>query len=186
MLSPLITRERPTRATILSIVLSIAGVVVIASSIDGKETASSDLVGGLFAMLGALGLAVYLLIGRVFRSRHSLGVYITLCYGSAAGFLFMSAWGTQQQLVGFSNYTWSCLFGLALVSQVLGHTINNWALRFFTAAAIGVVLLGEPVISTLLAYLLFQETLSIVHGIGSMLILMGIYLATTAKQPSSP
>ena len=42
-------------------------------------------------------------------------------------------------------------------------------------------LLGEPICSTLLAYALFHETLTVVQIGGAVLILIGIYLAARAE-----
>jgi drug/metabolite transporter (DMT)-like permease len=111
-----------------------------------------------------------------------LGVYVTVCYGTAAGYLCLAAISTGQPMVGFSTSTWWYLIALALVSQILGHTTNNWALRFFSASMIAVALMGEPICSTLLAYFLFDETLTVIQVGGAMLILVGIYLAASAER----
>ncbi len=185
LLTPLMTRERLAPATILGIAMSVIGAVAIGWGLESDGDSSNDLLGGALATVGAVGLAVYLLIGRNLRRRHSLGVYVTVCYGSAAGFLCLAALGTGQQVAGFSLPTWSCMIGLALVSQILGHTTNNWALRFFSASMIAVALLGEPICSTLAAYVLFDETLTAIQMGGATLILVGIYLAARAEGRSA-
>lgn len=181
LLTPLLTRERLAPATILGIGVSVIGAVAIGWGLEGDGDSSNDLLGAVLAIVGAVGLAVYLLIGRDFRSRHSLGVYVTVCYGAAAAYLSVAAIGTGQQLVGFSAPIWLTLIGLALVSQILGHTTYNWALRFFSASMIAVALLAEPICSTLLARVLFNETLTALQVAGAALILVGIYLAARAE-----
>ena len=182
LLTPLMTRERLSPATILGIAMSVIGAMAIGWGLESDGDSSNDLLGGMLATIGAVGLAVYLLIGRNLRRRHSLGVYVTVCYGAAAGYLCLAAIGTGQQVAGFSPPIWLYLIGLALVSQILGHTTNNWALRFFSASMIAVALLGEPICSTLLAYFLFDETLTAVQVGGAALILVGIYLAARAER----
>jgi len=182
LLTPLVTRERLAPATIFGIVMSVIGAMGIGWGLESDGGSSNDLLGGVLATIGAVGLAVYLLIGRNLRRRHSLGVYVTVCYGAAASYLWLAALGTGQQVAGFSPPTWLYLIALALVSQILGHTTNNWALRFFSASMIAVALLGEPICSTLLAYVLFDETLTAVQVGGAGLILVGIYLAARAER----
>ena len=182
LLTLLITGERLSRTTILGIVVSVIGVVAIGCGLESDGHLSNDLLGGTLATIAAAGLAVYLRIGGNLRRRHSLGVYVTVCYGSAAGYLYLAAIGTGQQITGFSLSTWWYLIGLALVSQILGHTTNNWVLRFFSASMIAVALLGEPVCATLLAYFLFDETLTVAQVGGGALILVGIYLAARAER----
>jgi len=182
LLTPLMTGERLARATILGIGISVIGAVAIGAGLQGDGNSSNDLLGAVLAAIGAVGLAVYLLIGRNFRRRHSLGVYVTVCYGAAAGYLSLAAIATGQQVVGFSTSIWLYLIALALVSQILGHTTYNWALRFFSASMIAVALLAEPVCSTLLAHVLFNETLTAVQVAGAALILVGIYVAARVER----
>lgn len=182
LLSPLIVRERPARATIISIVLSVAGTIVIGLGIDSDGDSANHLLGGFLAVVGAVGAAIYILIGRNVRRRHSLGVYVTVCYGAAAAFLWLAVLLSGQSAAGFSGRTWLYLLALALVSQILGHTSYNWALRYFSASMIAVALLGEPVLSTLWAFLFFAESLTGLQALGGGLILIGIYLAARAEK----
>ena len=182
LLTPLMTRERLAPATILGITISVVGAMGIGWGLESDGDSPNHLLGGVLATIGAVGLAVYLLIGRNLLRRHSLGVYVTVCYGTAAVYLWLAALGTGQQITGFTPPIWSFMIGLALVSQILGHTTNNWALRFFSASMIAVALLGEPICSTLLAYVLFDETLTAVQVGGAALILIGIYLAARAER----
>lgn len=182
LLTPLMAGERLSRGTILGIALSIIGAVVIACGLESNRHLADGLLGGTLATIAAVGLAVYLLIGQNIQRRHSLDVYVTVCYGSAAGYLYLAAIGTGQQITGFSLSTWWYLIGLALVSQILGHTTNNWVLRFVSASMIAVALLGEPVCATLLAYFLFDETLTTGQVGGATLILVGIYLAARGER----
>lgn len=182
LLTPVVTRDRLARSTMFGIALSVMGAAAIGWGLERAGTSSNDLLGGVLATVGAVGLAVYLLIGRNLRRRHSLGVYATICYGAAAGYLCLAAIVTNQRMIGFTGSTWLYLIALALVSQILGHTTNNWALRFFSASMIAVALLGEPILSTLLAFLLFNETLTAIQLTGAVLILVGIYFAARAEQ----
>jgi drug/metabolite transporter (DMT)-like permease len=70
---------------------------------------------------------------------------------------------------------------MALISQLIGHTSYNWALRWFSAGLIAVSLLGEPIIATILAYFLFGEGLNWPKFVGMPLILAGIYVAVLSE-----
>jgi len=182
LLTPLIVRERLARATIVSIILSVAGAIVIGLGIKHNSQATQHLLGGSLAAIGAISAAFYILIGRHLRRRHSLLVYVTVCYGAAAAFLWLGVLVSGQPIFGFSGRTWLCLLALALVSQILGHTSYNWALRYFSASMIAVALLSEPILSTLFAFLLFQESLTVLQAAGAVLILVGIYVAARAEK----
>ena len=78
------------------------------------------------------------------------------------------------------------MFGMALISQHLGHSGYNYALKFFSAGVIAVILLGEPILSTFWAYFLFDEGLTWWKASGAGLILSAIYLAATAPARQCP
>jgi len=49
---------------------------------------------------------------------------------------------------------------------LIGHTTFNWALKYLPASVIAIATLGEPMGSTLLAYLILGEGLTIWKVIG--------------------
>jgi drug/metabolite transporter (DMT)-like permease len=70
---------------------------------------------------------------------------------------------------------------MGLVSQILGHSSYNWALKHVSAGLVAVALLGEPLGATLLAWLLFGETLTVTKIIGGVAILTGIIMAAKGE-----
>jgi drug/metabolite transporter (DMT)-like permease len=95
------------------------------------------------------------------------------------------AWSLGLPLSGFSNVTWAALLGAAAVSQIIGHTSYNWALKWFSAHMVAISLLGEPVLATLMAWGLLDEKPALIHLIGGGLILSGIYLAASQERKSA-
>jgi drug/metabolite transporter (DMT)-like permease len=138
--------------------------------------------GDFLALLGAISGAAYLLIGRRLRGKIALLSYVSVAYGFAAIFLVGIVLITGLETTGYSSETYLWFLLLALIPQLIGHSTINWALRYLPAAYVSVTLLGEPVASTLWAYLLFGETPSRFLLIGAVLILLGIGIAS---QPQS-
>ena len=179
LLAPLVTSDRLSKATTWGLVVSILGLTAFGYGYEQSTTTNNDLLGGALATLGAFGLAGYLLIGRTLGQSLPLGIYVTICYGAAALCLWFGVLTTGQEVTGFSRSTWLCLVGMAVISQVVGHTCNICALKYATASIIALVLLCEPIIASCFAYLLFGEFLSIPQFIGAALILGGIFVAIT-------
>ena len=67
---------------------------------------------------------------------------------------------------------------MALVSQLLGHTAMNSALRWFSASAVAFTTLVEPIVAALLALAIFGERLSAIAIAGGLLVLgaIGIFI----------
>jgi drug/metabolite transporter (DMT)-like permease len=184
LLTPLITRERIAPIAVLSILISVIGGVII--GVGDFATGGSALLGDGLALAGSMCAAVYLLIGRNLRRKLSLLPYIMVCYGSAAAILWILVIVSRLPISGFSSGTYAAFWGMALVSQLIGHTSYNWALKWFSASLIAVSLLGEPIGSTILAYFLFGEGLTWSKFLGGMFILSGIYLAVSSEGRRRP
>ena len=180
VLTPLISKDRSTLLTKLGIVISVMGGVIIGA---GDFVAGGQALWGDFlALLGSICAALYLLLGRNLRRELSLLAYVVLCYGSAAIILWTSVLVLQLPIAGFSRGTYTAFAGMALISQIIGHSSYNWALKWFSASLIAVSLLGEPIGATILAYIILAEGLTWTKSIGGGLILAGIYLAARGEK----
>ena len=142
---------------------------------------SDPMLGNALALVGSLTVCGYLLIGRRLRKTISLLPYIWLVYSSAAVVLMITAFVSGATLTGFSGTAWACLIGLALGPQLLGHTAFNWALKHVSATFIAIVILGEPIGSALLAWLIFGERFAPLQLAGFSMLLAGIYLASRGE-----
>jgi drug/metabolite transporter (DMT)-like permease len=183
VMTPWLTHDRVSRRAWLGIAASVVGAVII--GFGDFSGGSRALIGDALALAGSLSLASYLLLGRKLREKLSLPAYLTVCYSSATALLWLCVIAAGLPVTGFNAKTWGALFGMALVSQHLGHSSYNWAVKYFSAGFIAVCLLGEPVLSSLLAWWLFGEALTWVKAAGGASILFGIYLAGTADRSPS-
>jgi drug/metabolite transporter (DMT)-like permease len=125
--------------------------------------------------------AGYLLIGRRLRGGISLVPYIFVVYGIAAIVLIGLMFASGQSAIGYPPQTYVWLILLALVPQLMGHSSFNWALGYLSAAFVSITLLGEPIGSAVLAYILLDETPTILKIIGAILILAGIFVASRGE-----
>jgi len=180
LFTPLIAKDRLARATLISIIVSVGGGVII--GFGDFATGGRALLGDLLAVIGAICAAIYLLIGRNLRRQLSLISYVALCYGSAALFLWLVVLVLKLPLTGYSTQTVTAFWAMALISQIIGHTSYNWALKWFSAGFVAVALLGEPIGATIMAYIIFDEGLTWVKFIGGLLILSAIYIAAAGEQ----
>ena len=180
VLAPVISKDRLTLKTKISIVISVIGGAIIGAG--DFATGNQALWGDFLALLGSICAAMYLLLGRNLRRKLSLLAYVIICYGSAAIILWGLVIALGLQIVGFPSGTYAAFAGMALISQIIGHTSYNWALKWFSASLIAVSLLGEPIGATILAYIIFDERLTWTKLVGGSLILAAIYLAAKGEQ----
>ena len=180
LLAPVITGERIRPAVFVSIIISIAGAAIIGAgdaAIGGRA-----LLGDGLALVGGICASGYLLLGRNLRQKLSLLAYIFTCYGSAAIILWIVVLALGLPITGFGSETFILFWAMALIPQLIGHTSYNWALKWFSTSLIAVSLLGEPIGSTILAYLIFDEGLTWQKIVGGLLILSAIYIAGSSEK----
>jgi len=135
-------------------------------------------LGNALALLGAFMAAGYVISGRKLRKSINLLPYTLLVYSIASVVLLLLCFLFKYPLLGFSAQSYIWLILLAIVPQILGHTTLNWALGFVPAAFVSIALLGEPVGSSLLAWVFLKEPPSLVEITGGMIILLGIILSS--------
>ena len=177
-------RERPGQRVIVGIALAAAGSIVISWSDFGQG--QDQLLGDLLALTGAVMVAGYLMIGRSIRSHHSLVPYIAPVYGFAMLTLLAIAIAGRQTMWGFSASAYGWMVLLGFVPQLIGHSTLNWALGHLSATYVALVTLSEPLGSSLLAYLILREGFTWLIGLGGVLILLGIGIASRSEVPRVP
>ena len=185
LVSWLFFRERLGGWLVVGLVAAITGSAFIFLS-DARLVqdagGSNPMLGNALAVVGSFTVCGYLIIGRRLRKSMSLLPYIWLVYSSAAVALMIAALASGAQLTGFSTLAWACLIGLAIGPQLLGHSAFNWALKHVSATFIAIVILGEPLGSALLAWLIFDEHFAPLQLLGCSMLLVGIYLASRAEK----
>jgi drug/metabolite transporter (DMT)-like permease len=129
-------------------------------------------------LIGAMMGAIYFVIGRRLRSHLGFIIYIWLVYSVGAVILIGVVVVSGQQLFGLPGeaYLWMLLMGL--VPQLIGHSSFNFALGYLPVAYVSLVVLAEPVGSGLLAIVFLSEWPVMMQLIGSILILIGIAIAS--------
>lgn len=170
-----------------AIALCLAGSVLIGAR--DFAAGGQALWGDVLAVLGAILAAVYFVIGRRVREALTLGSYVGVVYSVAALSLLAAHLFVDSPLTGFTPRTWAVLAGLAVVPQLIGHSLLNASVRHLSAPFVAVSTLGEPVLSTLWAIPLLGERPDWVQLTGGGMALVGVVLMAreeALRQPPPP
>ncbi|HEU4389814.1 MAG TPA: DMT family transporter [Blastocatellia bacterium] len=173
--------EIPSRRSLAGIGLGLCGTAVVCWT--GLKDLNQTLRGDLLALLGALALCGYVIIGRKSRTRVTLLAYVTPVYLLCSLLLIAGVIVSNARLFPYGRTEWLGFGLLALVPTVFGHTLMNWALRYVRASVVSAAFLGEPVLASVLALIFFEQAPGWSTVIGGSLILIGIYLTTSASRP---
>jgi drug/metabolite transporter (DMT)-like permease len=176
-------RERIPRLALLGGGLAITGSVIIGAA--DFQVGLKALFGDLLALLAAIMISGYLLIGRRLRKDVPLEAFTAVTYGTSSLALIITALATQTPFTGYPPRDWLLFAALALVCTVMGHTVFSWVLRYVQASVVSVSILGEPLGAILWASIFLGEPPTLRQIIGGVVIFSGLYLFTqvSARTP---
>ena len=181
-LAYLLFKEKLSIINILGIAISLFGGIVLVFGNYGIE--QNTIYGNLLAIFGGIAAGLYILGGRKLRKTVSVISYAFIVYITATIILLGICIATSTQLTNYPLFGYEVILLMAGVSGIFGHTLYNWTLKHIRASVASVALLGEPLGSAFLAFILpwIQQTPSNFTIIGGIFILFGIYL--TARHHS--
>jgi drug/metabolite transporter (DMT)-like permease len=157
----------------LGLLLALVGVLIVLG-LDSVRSISLGL-GSLFGLLAGMFHATYFLTTQRGRQMlDSLTYFWLSAVGSTLALLAVSL-ALGQSLTSYSTFTYLNFIALGLISQVFGHLSINYALGYLPASVVAPTLLGQPVVTALLAGPLLGEKLYAGQVLGGILVLIGVY-----------
>ncbi|MBV8117765.1 MAG: EamA family transporter [Candidatus Eremiobacteraeota bacterium] len=171
-----VCRRGLSPASITAFITGGAGLLaVVGFNRTAPPIAGHALLGALLAIVGSLGMAAYLIVVRNARKTLDTQTIVTRTYAWSALFLIgATAIGHQTPPHLDDISAWGGILGMALISQLLGHTAINASLRWFSPSAVSFTNLIEPVAAAALALLIFGEMLSPVAIAGAAILLASV------------
>lgn len=167
-------KEKVSLKTLVAGAIAISGSVMIGYG-DFKVSGSA-LFGDLLALIACALITAYLLFGQDVRKRLSLVTYTFVVYGISTITLFFYILFKGESFGPYPASEWMWFLLLALIPNLLGHTLFNWALKWVSTNVISIAILFEPIGAAILAYFILGEYLSLSQIVGGSIVLAGIML----------
>lgn len=173
-ISYFVFKEPIAKKFFIGFVIVLVGVILL---VYGKQAITSlNLYGDSLAFLTSIFYAIFLLL--VYRLRHkatAVQIMFVSAFGSTT-ILFIIALLTEGIQVPSSWPALLPILGLTVFSQLLGQGGLSYTLGRISASYASVLVLTQPVISALYAFLLFREKLSSLEVVAMLIVLCGIYI----------
>lgn len=167
-------KEKLSAKTILSGIIAIIGSFLI--SWGDFKVSGNALYGDLLALFACGLITGYLLFGQDVRKRISLITYTMVVYSISTICLFLYVLVKGESFGPYPPMTWMWFLLLAIIPNLLGHTLFNWAVKWVSTNVISVAVLFEPIGAALLAYFIFAEKLMATQITGGLIVIIGILL----------
>ncbi|MCK4741856.1 MAG: DMT family transporter, partial [Anaerolineales bacterium] len=167
-------REELPRKFWFGLAIALLGTALVLG-LESLRSMSLDL-GALLGLLAGIFYAAYFLITQLGRKSLDVLSYFWVSGVSATVALFIFNLLLSQPMWGFTSKTYFNLLALGLISQGVGLLAINYVQGFLPATIVSTTLLGQPVVTALLAGPLLGEKLQPAQIVGGAAVLLGVYI----------
>ncbi len=176
----LFLKERVSKWGMVGVFLAIFGSAIIGWG--DFQVSGAAFWGDVLSFASAGVISLHFLFGQLLRRELDVLPYTVVCYTASTVCLAIYALAAGQSFSGYSCQTWGCFLGLALFATVGGQCVFNLLLKYLTASAVTMGILGEPVGTIILAFFIFGESITLQQAAGMLLILGGLWLFFSRKK----
>ncbi len=133
-------------------------------------------LGDLMASTAAIFYASYQLVTQRGRKHIDPLRYMWLVGLSATIGMFIMNMILGNSFTGYPAQSWIIFFVTAIVSQMIGYLAITYALGHLPASVVSPTLIGQPILTTILAIPMLNEIPNPIQWIGGAIALAGIYI----------
>jgi drug/metabolite transporter (DMT)-like permease len=165
-------RESADRRRVGALAIALTGLVLV---LAGAETGGLDPLATALGLCAALVCTVYILVSGSIAERMSPQLFSTLvCSGAAVTLSAGSAALGQLQPGAVTAPGWAWLACLALVSTVAAISLQFAGIARVGPTVASILCTVEPVVTVVLAFVVFGEVLGGAQLLGGGLVLLGV------------
>jgi drug/metabolite transporter, DME family len=183
VISVFITRHRPSGYALLALAGALSGTALLVGFPANAGERSANMGGILLALGSAFGYSIVTLATRKLAGRYHpfQSIAISFSFGAAILYLFAMAQGI---VLDYTPIGWSLLLYLGTIPTALAYVLFIAGMRHTTATVASISTLLEPLVATILAWLIFGERFGSIGFVGIILLsgsLMILYIGGNAS-----
>jgi drug/metabolite transporter (DMT)-like permease len=171
-------KEKASWVKILGVATAIGGVIFILSE-RGISFGSAYFTGNVLVLIASLSWALYTVIGKEFTTKY--GAMYSTSLTMILGFIFyipiFLISGYDLNLAVLTTKDWLQLLYLGIFASGVAYVIWYYALTKIDAAKVSLFNNLQPVLTTVLSIILFQQEITTIFVVGGLLIISGVVVA---------
>ncbi|MBN1449678.1 MAG: DMT family transporter [Anaerolineales bacterium] len=178
----LLFRERLNGRFWLGLLLALAGATLILGTDFLLHPRLG--IGDLMAIGTGMFYGGYFLSTQRSRQHFNPLTHLWLMGVSASFGLLVINLALGNPISGYSSQSWLVFFLTAIVSQIIGYFSLTYALGHLPAAVVSPTMIGQPIMTAILAIPLLGEIPTLLQITGGIIALAGIYIVNQAYNQS--
>jgi len=174
-------KEKVSWIGIVGIIITVGGGILLAfAKSEEGVIGTNPMVGIVLAVIGALAVTFYFLIGKKILIDSPLWPYFGLVNLISGISLLIYNLIRGYELINHSSVIF-LLFGLlAIGPSLVGHATYNYSMRRLPAFIVGVAIVGEPIGATILGIIVLGQIPSVTSIVYAIIMLAGIALTSAS------
>jgi drug/metabolite transporter (DMT)-like permease len=178
--------EQPSIRKATGMLIALLGIVTLSSG-AGLSTHSPTLLGDVITLMGSLGFAMYVVLGKRFAPLYDALTMTTWNFIFGGLILLPVALRSAYALGPFANWravpwqAWACIAFTGMFSSTLAYLFYFWLLRFLEASQLAAFSYLLPVSASALSIVFLHERGSWPELLGAALALFGVYWIESAR-----
>ncbi len=173
-------KEKPYRGFWIGLFVAFSGIFLMVSN---DLFSSTGLIKGiLYGLIAGMFYGAYYITTQKGRSLIGTLLYLSISTFSATFVLLLAMLLFNYSFLGYDDKTWYLFFVYGLGVQVVGWMLINYAQGYQRATTVAPTLLGQPVVTAIVAYLVLGEEFTFIQFMGVIIVLVGIFLVHFLKR----
>ena len=178
ILSMIFLKEKLTRTKAIALVIALCGTALTVGPVSGQ------LIGAVMAIVAALGYSIYIIVGANVMKHVSPFQSSAVIFTSASVVYGVLTFSNGIHLPQ-TNFGWMVIAGIVVVSTIIPVTTFLAGLERVGPTNAAMLSTVEPIVTVLLAIILFGDKLLPIVLIGGALILIAVVILTRAEMQSN-
>lgn len=174
----LFLKEKLSGRTILGILLSVIGVILV-GFVGENQTSENGTLGNILMILSVFSWATYTVISKSIKGHDPLLITALSTFIGTAFLLPVVAvelWSSP--IPEISGKAWAAIIYLGVFASALSFLLYNTALKTLSAAQIGNFMNLDPVIGAVIAIIFLKDNITGLQIAGGILVLAGVWLSS--------
>lgn len=134
-----------------------------------------------FGILSGIFYSWYFLISKTILTKVNVPTFMVINLVASVGFLGVINYSAGENFINHSATAWLVLVVQAVVCQLIAWFALNYAISHMRATRVSLSLLCQGLLTTILAWLILAEPITMQMVLGSLVLLSGIAMTFIAK-----
>lgn len=174
----LIGQERATASRVGGIALACAGALLVVGG-EGWQGTVRSLIGAVLILVNCLSYAAYLVLSKPYMADASARAVVARMFVAGTALMLpLSAYSLwNEQWSAIPPEAWIALAVVIAGPTVAAYLLQAWALRHADSSLVAAQTYVQPVLASVLAWIVFSEQIRAIVAVAAVMIFAGVWLA---------